>query len=116
MKETKEKYPIGTEVYYTLEDYDTGEDIIYKGKVRRIYYTDFELNEHKFHLKMYEVNKGLGMQSNNFYTIQELFKLKQRLEETYQDLAKDALLIDKEVYREGDIHVGEHKIQDNMDN
>lgn len=116
MTKTKEKYPVGTEVYYSLEDYNTGEDIIYKGKVRKIYYTDLELNDKTFHLKMYEVRKGLGMQSNSFYTLEELFKLKTRLEETYHDLTKDALLIDKQVYREGDIHVGEHEVQDNMDN
>ena len=33
----KEKYSIGTKIYYSLEDYDTEKPIIYKTKVKEIY-------------------------------------------------------------------------------
>lgn len=110
-KINEEKYPIGTEVYYSLDDYETGEPIIYKGKITKIYYTDLDVADTTLHLKMYEVNEGLGMQCNAFYTIEELFALKERLEQTYSELSKDKLLLGGKI-----AHVREDKVSNNMDN
>lgn len=107
----EERYPIGTEVYYSLEDYETGEDIIYKGTITKIYYTDLDVADTTLHLKMYEVNEGLGMQCNAFYTIEELFALKNRLEQTYLELSKDKLIAEGTT-----AHVREDKVPTNMDN
>lgn len=71
---------IGDKVYYSLEDYDTGEDFIYEGVVKDIYLQDIDIGGKNIELKMYKVADGLAMQRNAFYTIEELFKMKERLE------------------------------------
>ena len=88
----KEKYPIGTEVYYSIEDYDTGESIIHKGKITKIFYNDLNLNGKTIHSKFYEINNGWSMQENCFYTINELFKMKERLEYLQNELSKEKLI------------------------
>jgi len=84
-----EKYPIGTEVYYSLEDYDSGEDIIYKGTISKIDYHDFKIKDNSYHMKMYQVNKGLGMQCNAFYTLEELYKMANRLQYLTKEYYKE---------------------------
>lgn len=90
--DTKEKYPVGTTVYYTLDDYDTGEPVIYSGKIVKITNQTLNLNGKKFPAKFYQLDSGLGMIYNSFYTIEELFQLKEKLELTMNEFLKDKLL------------------------
>lgn len=98
MKDEVEKYPIGTTVYYSVEDYDTGKECIYEGKITNIYYKDLELNDTKVHMKLYAIGDGLSMQCNAFYTLEELFQLKERLEYLQQEVVKDKLTKDASEY------------------
>lgn len=73
---------IGDEVYYSVEDYDTGNDVIYKAKIVNIIKEDIHLGDTI--LKdciFYKLDNGTGVQRNACYTIDELFQLKERLEE-----------------------------------
>lgn len=80
---------VGDEVFYSLEDYDTGEDIIYKGKITKIFMQDVTFiyansgkeTKTKKYIRLYQVADGLAMQRNAFYTIDELFKMREKLEE-----------------------------------
>lgn len=92
----EEKYPIGTEVYYQLEDYDTGEDLIYKGKITDIYNHEVNLLNKKHKMKIYKINDQIGMQRNAFYTLEELMAMANRLQYLTKEIDKTKA-IEKEV-------------------
>lgn len=87
-----ERYPIGTTVYYTLDDYFTGEPIIYSGTITDITVQDLYLNNKHLKCKFYKLDNGIGLMKNSFYTLHELFQLKERLEVTMNEFRKDKLL------------------------
>ena len=88
----EEKYPVGTTVYYTWDDYDTGEPVIYSGTITKITMQTINLKDKKFKAKFYQLDNGIGMMYNSFYTIEELFQLKERLETRMNEYRKDLLL------------------------
>ena len=90
--EEKEKYPVGTKVYYSSEDYNTGEDIIYEGEVQDIYYHTLNLGGKELNMKLYKVNDGLSMQCNAFYTLDELMSMAQRLQYLVDEIDKEKVL------------------------
>lgn len=90
----EEKYPIGTEVYYSLEDYNTGEDIIYKGIVQNIEIKKVNLLDKEYEMKMYMLDTRMGMQCNAFYTLKELYDMAERLRYIKQIYDKDKILED----------------------
>lgn len=102
----EEKYPVGTEVYYSLDDFDSGEPVIYKGVIKAIHRNDIKLGPHPKDpkgmptilkdAKFYEVNDGLSLMCNAFYTLDELFELKDRLELLMHETNKQRLLNMKE--------------------
>lgn len=71
---------IGDVVAYTLEIYDTGEDVIYTGVIQDIFFQTIQIGKIKRNIKLYKVNDGLAMQRNAFYTMDELFNMKEKLE------------------------------------
>lgn len=80
-KEFRKKEPeIGDVVAYSLEVYDTGEDVIYTGVIQDIFFQTIQIGKVKRNIKLYKVNDGLAMQRNAFYTMDELFNMKERLE------------------------------------
>lgn len=99
-----EKYPIGTEVYFTMEDYNSGDEIIYKGVVSDIFYHKLKLKDVTLNMKLYRVGDGIAMQCNAFYTLEELFQMKERLIYLQHELGKDIDKIMKEtsVYRKAE--------------
>ena len=92
----EEKYPIGTEVYYSLEDYDTGGEAIYKGKITDIYDHEVNLLNVKHKMKIYKIDNKIGMQYNAFYTLEELIKMADRLKYLTKEIDKTKA-IEKEV-------------------
>lgn len=89
---TPEKYPVGTKVYYSLDAYETGEPTIYSGTITRIDNSNIKLLNTELPAKVYYLDTEIGLMSNSFYTIQELFQLKEKLENTYNEYRKDLLL------------------------
>lgn len=89
-----EKYPIGTKIYYSLEDYDTGEPVIYKTKVKTIFIKNIQIpiTKKEMKVKIYEMEDGMGMTKNAFYTLQELFDMKDRLEMNINSCDKETIL------------------------
>lgn len=89
-----EKYPIGTEVYYSLDDWDTGEPVIYKTKVKAIVMKDIKIpiTEKEMKVKIYQMENGWGMSKNSFYTLKELFDMKERLEINVNSFDKEIML------------------------
>lgn len=71
---------IGDEVYYTWEDLNTGEDLIYKGTIVDIIKKPIKINDIELNHTFYMLDDGMGVQRNCCYTIEELFELKNRLE------------------------------------
>lgn len=85
----REPLEVGSKVYYKLEDYNTGEDVIYEGTVRKIYTAPLPVKDKDGKNKMstfYEVAEGLGCQRNAIYTIKDLFKIVDWAEEKYYSL------------------------------
>lgn len=88
----KEELNIGDRVFYTMEDYDTGEDIIYEGYVVS-FDDDVSLyigNDRDDKIKLgrfYNISDKkdgdmiVGMQRDCLYTIKDLFNIKDRLTE-----------------------------------
>lgn len=84
----RQELRIGDEVFYTLEDYESGEEIIHKGYIREINADhNIRLGSIDITSTFYELSDspngdpiGIGMQRNNLYTIQDLFKIKNAYE------------------------------------
>lgn len=73
---------VGDEVYYTYEDYKTGDDVIYKSKIKKIVKQDITLGNKVLKDKIfYWLESGIVLMRNACYTIEELFEMKERLEE-----------------------------------
>lgn len=91
-------YPvkIGDKVYYSIEDYNTGTEIIYEGAISKIYDTTIKIKDKDLTMTLYQVADGLSMQRNAFYTLPELFDLKSRLEYLHNNL-QDRLTPDLKV-------------------
>lgn len=98
--EEKEKYPVGTKVYYSSEDYNTGEDVIYEGEVQDIYYHTLNLGGKELNMKLYKINDGLSMQCNAFYTLEELMSMANRLQYLLNEFDKEAAINKDVVLRE----------------
>lgn len=93
----KEKYKVGQTVYYSLEDYDTGNPVIYSGKIESISIDKvLEYKGKTIKSKFYHLDNGIGVQENAMYTIEELFKMKEHLEHLLNTYQKKELLTIKE--------------------
>lgn len=92
MSKQKEKYPIGTRVYYSLDNWDDNGMSIYSGVIEDIKIQDLKVGDKSFKVKFYYLDNGMGLQRNAFYTIDELFQLKERLEQNMQSVEKEILL------------------------
>lgn len=92
MKSNKEKYPIGTIIYYSL-DIDDLNPKINTGKISEIFYHDLETSKGTKKIKLYKVNDSLAMMSNAFYTIEELYKMADRLHYLTNEVDKNRALL-----------------------
>lgn len=83
----KEELHIGDKVFYSLEDMNTGEDVIYEGEVLSINnHVLLKIGDKEIETTFYYVSEGLGMQRNSLYTLKDLFKIKEWAEEVNQSL------------------------------
>lgn len=79
---------IGDRVFYSMEDYESGEDIVYEGYVHSIHENHrLEIGNMDLCMTFYEVSdrpggepRGIGMQRNCLYTLKELFEIKDAYE------------------------------------
>lgn len=73
--------PLGTTVYYSLEDYTSGDEIIYSSTITEIYDKELKFpNGTTLPIHFYRLDDGLSLQRCSFYTLPELFQLKDRLQ------------------------------------
>lgn len=110
---------IGSRVFYSVEDYDTGKDVIYEGYV--IGFNDnqtLKLGNENINLgRFYNISDKpdgdmiVGLQRNCFYTIDDLFKIANKQKEL-DNLKDKAIKIDIVKGREG----SSLQIKDNDEN
>lgn len=81
--------PLGTTVYYSIEDYDSGDEVIYEGKITKIYDAPLQLQDTTINIHLYQVADGLSMQRGSFYTLPELFQFKDRIQYLQEHLRGD---------------------------
>lgn len=93
----RQELHIGDRVFYSLEDYASGEEIIYEGYICNIN-TDhnIKLGNIDITATFYEVSDkpngdpiGIGMQRNCLYTINDLFKIKDTYEYQQRKVEKE---------------------------
>lgn len=99
---------IGSRVFYSVEDYDTGKDVIYEGYV--IGFNDnqtLKLGNENINLgRFYNISDKpdgdmiVGLQRNCFYTIDDLFKIANKQKEL-DNLKDKSIKIDIVKGREG---------------
>ena len=83
----KEELHVGDKVFYSLEDMNTGEDVIYEGIVNEINnHVLLKVGDKEIETTFYYLGKGLGMQRNALYTLKDLFKIKEWAEEVNYSL------------------------------
>lgn len=83
----KKKLKIGDEVFYSLEDYNTGEDVIYKGTVKEIKNHKLKIKDKEIDIIFYDTGTGIGCERKSLYTLEELFEMKNRLEYLLNEIA-----------------------------
>lgn len=104
----REEVKIGDHIYYAMEDYNTGEDVIYEGYVigfndnQTLKLDDKVMNLGRFY-NVSDIPNGemiVGLQRNCFYTINDLFKIANKQEEL-NNLKDKSIKIDIVKGREG---------------
>lgn len=93
----KQELQIGDKVYYSLEDYDSGEEIIYEGYICGINANhNIKIGNIDITSTFYELSdtpngdsNGIGMQRNCLYTINDLFKIKNAYEYQQRKVEKE---------------------------
>lgn len=85
----RENLKIGDKIYYGIEDYNTGEDVIYEGYI--IGFSDdqtLKIDDKRIKLgRFYNISDKpdgemiIGMQRNCLYTIKDLWNIKNKYEE-----------------------------------
>ena len=83
----RQELHIGDEVFYSIEDFNTKEDVIYRGVVSSINnHVLLKVGDKEIETTFYTVNEGIGMQRNSLYTLKDLFRIKEWAEEVNQSL------------------------------
>lgn len=93
----KQELQIGDKVYYSLEDYDSGEEVIYEGYICNINADhNIKLGNIDITSTFYEISdrpngesNGIGMQRDCLYTIKDLFKIKNAYEYQQRKVDKE---------------------------
>lgn len=88
---------IGDRVFYTLEDYESGKDMVYEGYIHSIHEDHkIEIGNMDLNITFYEVSdrpggepRGIGMQRNCLYTLDDLFEIKDKYEYQQRRLESD---------------------------
>lgn len=82
----RETLNVGDRVFYVLEDFATGEEVIHESTIKKINYHDLEIGDQKITKPFYYVTDGVGMQRNALYTIKDLFAIAEWAKEVHYSL------------------------------